>query len=74
MTAKAPEKSAPDDVGGWENDGGAQAPSFGDQLPEGITSRTITEYLVGPYRYTDLAHAIAERDRQTSSGGTARKA
>ncbi len=38
--------------------------AYGNALPEGITSRLVREYTVGPYRYTDLEQAIAERDRQ----------
>ena len=38
--------------------------AYGNALPDGITTRLVREYMVGPYRYTDLAQAIAERDRQ----------
>lgn len=44
-------------------EGQAQDP-YGNALPEGITTRLVREYRVGPYRYTDLDQAIAERDRQ----------
>ncbi|KPQ32170.1 MAG: hypothetical protein HLUCCX21_02665 [Porphyrobacter sp. HL-46] len=47
----------------WENEGGA-LDTFAGALPDGITSRIVREYCVGPYRYTDLAQALAERDRQ----------
>lgn len=36
---------------------------YGNALPEGITSRIIREYMVGPYRYTDLAQATAQLER-----------
>lgn len=49
------------------NEGDA-ADAFANALPEGITSRLVREYLVGSYRYTDLALAIAERDRQRAIG------
>lgn len=38
--------------------------AYRNALPEGITTRLVREYMVGPYRYTELAQAIAERDRQ----------
>ena len=44
----------------WENEGGA-LDTFAGALPDGITSRIVREYCVGPYRYTDLAQALAER-------------
>lgn len=46
------------------DDDGGVPDMQGDALPAGITSRLVLEYSVGPYRYTDLAQAIAERDRQ----------
>lgn len=56
----------------WDNEGGAPDPdattdTYANALPEGITCRTVREYFVGPYHYTDLAQAIAERDRQRKS-------
>lgn len=49
----------------WNDEGGAQD-VHGIALPAGITTRVVREYLVGSYRYTDLALAIAERTRQDS--------
>ncbi len=59
----------------WDNEGGAPngepsehldsiGDTFGNALPSGITTRLVREYMVGPFRYNDLALAIAERDRQ----------
>jgi hypothetical protein len=55
-----------DDEGGvpGATDPADHADPYAKALPDGITSRLVREYLVGPYRYTDLAQAIAERDRQ----------
>jgi hypothetical protein len=57
----------------WDNEGGtpdrALPDAFANALPEGITERTVREYMVGSYRYTDLALAIAERDRQHELSG-----
>lgn len=52
----------------WENEGGSlKAGSYAEDY--GIT-RVVTEtFLVGGYRYTDLAHAIAEAKRMRPGGG-----
>lgn len=47
----------------WDGEGGSPDPD-GEDLPSGITSRLVREYMVGSYRYTDLAQALAERERQ----------
>jgi hypothetical protein len=51
---------------GWENEGGQTRPVAVPVLPEGITVRTEMQYLVGPYRYTDLGLARAELARQAA--------
>lgn len=53
-------------IADWEDEGGALN-AFGGALPEGITTKLVREYMVGPYRYTDLSHAISERNRQAQS-------
>ena len=50
----------------WEGEGGAQGETV-IRLPDGITCRMVPEYRVGAYRYTDLASAINERNRQIQS-------
>ena len=52
----------------WVDDGGTTR-SLADlaNLPP-IVTRTITEYHVGTNRYTDLAHAMAERARLAVQG------
>lgn len=49
------------------NEGGALS-TFAGALPVGITTRMVREYCVGRYCYSDLALAIAERDRQYALG------
>lgn len=51
----------------WENEGGGLQPWGAEALPEGMTARTITEYCVGPFRYTDRALAEAEWRRQSGT-------
>lgn len=55
----------------WDNEGGASdldpSDPFANALPTGITTRVVREYFVGPYRYTDLNQAIAERNRQRNA-------
>lgn len=48
----------------WENEGGGLKPQDDAPLPQGMTSRSITEYSVGTFRYTDRALAEAEWRRQ----------
>lgn len=68
-SASAPE-SAPAPVPAPASDAADDAAAyyatdpFTNALPIGITTRLVREYRVGPYCYADLAHAIAERDRQ----------
>lgn len=52
----------------WEGEGGAlDPPQIPDvSLPDGITTRVVREYRVGPYVYHDLALALAEHLRQLS--------
>ncbi len=57
-----------DKLAEWDNEGGAQS-AFGNALPGGITTRLVREFMVGPYCYTDLQLAIAERDRQNAAPG-----
>lgn len=54
-------------VRSWENEGGALS-TFAGALPVGITTRMVRQYCVGRYCYSDLALAIAERDRQYALG------
>jgi hypothetical protein len=56
----------PTDLREWENEGGAQGRMERGVKIDGITIRQIREYVVGPYRYTDYASALAERTRQRS--------
>jgi len=52
----------------WEGEGGAlDPPQIPDvSLPDGITTRVVREYRVGPYVYHDLDLALAEHLRQLS--------
>jgi len=63
MTRPPAKRSPAPSLSRWDNEGGAVDP-YANALPDGITTRTLREYVVGPYRYTDLKQAIAERDRQ----------
>ncbi|MGI8944199.1 MAG: hypothetical protein ACR2FJ_08240 [Qipengyuania sp.] len=54
------------DKSGWENEGGALRGAE-EAVPEGITTRMVPEYKVGPYRYGDLDHARAELARQRNN-------
>lgn len=79
MSAPDAPGRTPQPLASWDNEGGAVNPAdpadpagpYAKALPDGITSRLVREYFVGPYRYTDLAQAIAERDRQRASGSGA---
>lgn len=39
-----------------------------EPLPPGITSKTLNQYYVGSYLYTDLSLALAEHARQNQDG------
>ena len=51
----------------WENEGGSVKPIPSPVLPEGITAVTVTQYRVGPYRYSILEDALAEHRRQSEA-------
>lgn len=51
----------------WENEGGSATPIPSPVLPEGVTAVTITQYRVGPYRYSSLDDALAEHRRQSEA-------
>lgn len=58
-----PSPSGDVDIDGWSDDGGAaQSLARLTDVPDLVT-KTITEYHVGLNRYTDLAHALAQRAR-----------
>lgn len=57
----------PRGIGGWENEGG-QTDAPVPRLPGGIVATPTTLYTVGPYRYTQLADAEAELNRQRTRG------
>ena len=38
-------------------------------MPDGVTSKTVRHYHVGPYVYQDLDLAVAEHMRQLSAAG-----
>lgn len=61
------EPAAPKAVASWEGEGGALDPPETAELPEGVTSRLVREYRVGPYVYHDLDLALAEHLRQLSA-------
>lgn len=50
----------------WDNEGGGLKSWSDGSLPPGIATRTITEYCIGPYRYTDRLLALAEWRRQST--------
>ena len=53
----------------WEDEGGAlRHPHVA--VPEGIETRNVREYRVGPYVYQDLDLAVAEHLRQLSAKGS----
>jgi hypothetical protein len=51
----------------WENEGGSVKPIPSPALPEGITAVTVTQYRVGPYRYSSLEDALAEHRRRSEA-------
>lgn len=53
-------------VDSWEDEGGALDPPQ-VVMRDGVTSRTVREYQVGPYVYQDLDLAVAEHMRQLSA-------
>lgn len=76
MTRPALPRSGEQILARWDNEGGAldadaahALDPFANALPQGITTRLVREYMVGPYCYSDLALAIAERDRQLAGAG-----
>ena len=62
--AAVPAKARP--VEAWEDEGGALNPPQ-VILPDGVTSKTVRHYHVGPYVYQDLDLAMAEHLRQLSA-------
>jgi hypothetical protein len=54
-------------IDGWEDEGGALDPPQFAALPEGMTSKTVRQYHVGPYVYQDIDLAMAEHLRQLSA-------
>lgn len=63
---EAPDRKA-QATNGWENEGGSVKPIPSPVLPEGITVMTVTQYCVGPYRYSSLEDALAEHRRQSEA-------
>ena len=58
--------SAASPVQSWEDEGGAvRHPEH--TVPEGIETKLVREYRVGPYVYQDLDLAVAEHLRQMSA-------
>ena len=51
----------------WENESDSVTPIPSLELPEGVTAVTITQYRVGPYRYSSLDDALAEHRRQSEA-------
>ncbi len=68
MTRIAGPGETADKLAEWDDEGAAQR-AFGNALPGGITTRLVREFMVGPYCYTGLQLAIAERDRQNAAAG-----
>ena len=55
-------------VASWEDEGGAvRHPSI--PLADGVETKSVYEYRVGPYVYQDLDLAVAEHLRQLSAEG-----
>ena len=58
--------AATEPVASWEDEGGAvRHPSI--PLPDGIETKLVPEYRVGPYVYQDLDLAVAEHLRRLSA-------
>ena len=51
----------------WENEGGHLRQAVSSDTP-GITRSQVETFSVGGYKYTNLAHAIAEARRDQTSG------
>ena len=51
----------------WEDEGGALIPPPQVPLPDGVTSKIVRQFVVGPYTYTDFSLALAEHDRRNRS-------
>lgn len=51
----------------WENEGGSVKTIPSPTLPEGIIAVAVTQYRVGPYRYSSLEDALAEHRRQSEA-------
>lgn len=62
-------RPAAQQVDSWEDEGGAVR-NREYSLPEGIETRTVREYRVGPYVYHDLDLAVAEHLRQLRAADT----
>jgi hypothetical protein len=76
MTRPVLPRSSEQILARWDNEGGApdteaaQAHDpYANALLEGITMRLVREYMVGPYCYSDLTLAIAERNRRLRGSG-----
>ena len=59
--------AAEEAVGDWEDEGGALNPPQVTVVPDGISTRVVRHYHVGPYVYQDLDLAVAEHLRQLSA-------
>lgn len=64
----AAEPAAKAAVEGWEDEGGSLDPPL-VPIPEGITTKLVRQYHVGPFVYQDLGLALAEHLRQQSAEG-----
>lgn len=59
--AQEPGGGAP--LASWEGEGGAVASPM-TQGPDGPSRKTVCQYFVGPFVYSDLSSALAEHARQ----------
>lgn len=66
-----PAEALPDDEGAWENEGG-HLPSAASLEDLGIARTYAESYSVGAYRYTNLADAVAQANRERNCGGQRR--
>ena len=57
-------------VAEWENEGGQLVAPVEPALAEGVVAVTETHYLVGAYRYSRLADALAEHRRRSALPGS----
>lgn len=53
-------------IASWEDEGGAVRHPY-TPMPEGIETKLVREYRVGPYVYQDLDLAVAEHLRQLAA-------